>query len=274
VTGRLWGARLARVVPLLAACLLTACVLASTAEAQGVASPGWTTARLSAEHPDIVGTVVGTTALFTGEAIWPVPVDTVDVYDQTSGRWTTGHLSEPRDQPTLLAAGQQLLVVGGTASTGSNSRALDVFDTSIGRWTGLTLDQPWPPPAASARPPLVVGHDVVFPSPDVVQVYDGTTEKLALARPLHTSDVAPISVSVDSTLLLAGRGTLGDGSPRGIDVFDSSTGAWTTTIPPVAVSDGAPAELFRGGTAAMASGAPCTKTRTCRTWVSRGGAWC
>lgn len=216
-----------RFVLMLALCL----VLASPTYAQQ--QSGWSTARLSGTHTNILSVVVGTTALFAGGPIQRDPVDTFAVYDQSGGQWTTGHLPEPIGRGTLLTAGRRLLVVP------DGLRALDVLDISSGQWTGFTLDQSWPP-QSSILPPLVIGQDVVFVRKDGAQVYDGAAGTLLSSQPLHTSDVAPVAVSVGSTLLLAGRSAFNTDALHGIDMFNSTTGIWTTTTAaPIRVGAGA-----------------------------------
>ena len=82
----------------------------------------WTTARLSVRRDQVAPAAVGTLALFAGGFAPPLLdrhqhrlVNAVDVYEATSGTWSTASLSRARESAQVVVVGTQVLFIGGMA---------------------------------------------------------------------------------------------------------------------------------------------------------------
>jgi hypothetical protein len=198
--------------------LLVSCValLDTTAAAQ------WSTAVLSSSRNRLAATSVGTRALFAGGYDFAgVPVDDVDLYDDSTGTWSTASLSLARGDLAAASVAGKAFFAGGTGAAGA-SDVVDVYDAASGTWTQSNL--------SVARPGLVgasVGTKVLFAGgywTDVVDVYDTATGVWSVVN-LSQMRGELTATTVGSRVYFAG-GWTGTGSDV-IDVYDDSTGAWT-----------------------------------------------
>ena len=91
--------------------------------------------------------IVGTRAFFAGGHDLSHYSDVVDVYDASTGDWTTTTLSEGRLLPVAGSAGTAVVVAGGNADR-NISGVVDTFDTATDAWTdaGSNLRRPAPRP--------------------------------------------------------------------------------------------------------------------------------
>ena len=78
--------------------------------------------------------IVGTKAFFAGGHDLSQYSDVVDVYDASTGDWTTTSLSEGRLLPVAGSAGTAVVVAGGNADR-NISGVVDTFDTATDVWT-------------------------------------------------------------------------------------------------------------------------------------------
>jgi hypothetical protein len=105
----------------------------------------WTTARLSVKRDQFATAAVGTLALFAG-GFAPLVLDrhehrlvnAVDIYEATSGIWSTASLSKARESPRAVVVGTQVLFIGGVAGCSSCGSSplppvVDIYDSVGGQ---------------------------------------------------------------------------------------------------------------------------------------------
>jgi hypothetical protein len=86
------------------------------------ASGRWATAMLSEARMQAAAVTVGTQAVFAGgvdgvaQHGLPTTLDTVDIYDDRTGRWSTASLSQPRGiNIAAVSVGTRAVLAGGTS---------------------------------------------------------------------------------------------------------------------------------------------------------------
>ncbi len=112
----------------------------------------WTTARLSVGRSNPAAASVGDVAMFAGgNAIHPngvvkgVVSNAVDIYNSTTGFWTTARLSMGRGRLAAASVGNMIIVAGGyTILPSSNpgfqaSDAVDLYHCATRAWTTVQL---------------------------------------------------------------------------------------------------------------------------------------
>lgn len=67
--------------------------------------------------------------------------DRVDIYDVSSGVWTTARLSEARYNLAAAAVGNMIIFAGG-ATDNQISRTIDIYEVSNNTWTTAQLSKP------------------------------------------------------------------------------------------------------------------------------------
>ena len=160
----------------------------------------------------------------------------MDIYNTSTGSWSTAALSKPRTWAGAASAGNDVAFGGGDISAGNGSdnvvgfsNVVDLYNTSSNVWSTATLSQSRASLAAAAA-----GNDVVFAGG-----YNGTYSNVVDI--LHLPNYTTISSSSAYTLWLAttvsGRMTLS--SPGGLDLanFGLNVGS---------VSGNAPIDLGSG----------------------------
>jgi len=127
-------------------------------------SAAWRVEWLRHARAQSTAVTVGGLAVFAGGWLAPggVPVDYVDVYDESKGLWSEATLSVARILGADAAAvvGTRAYFGGGHVSTGGGaemSDVVDVFDAVGGTWSSETLSVPRGYVAAAA-----VGNTVLF----------------------------------------------------------------------------------------------------------------
>jgi N-acetylneuraminic acid mutarotase len=159
-----------------------------------------------------------------------------NVYDPATDSWTATRLPDRPTDPIVLVAGDVALIGGGA---GGDWDTLDLYDASAQQWSTLKLSQ-----ARADVSTAVVGSQILIaggfvrstpsgPS-DVVDIFDTSMRTLTTAH-LSEARFVDASVVVDGKALFAGGGPQSYG--RGglsttVDVFDSTTGAWSVTQMP------------------------------------------
>jgi hypothetical protein len=137
----------------------------------------------------------------------------IAVYNSRIGRWATHALSVPRSQMTIATVGDEIVLAGGADRNNAPSDAVDLFNTRTGRWTTARLSAPRAGISAA-----VLGN------------------KLYLAGGGSTQ-----------------QGLSNDVASAAVDIFDASTGAWSTAAlsvarqAPVSAVAAARYVIFAGG---------------------------
>jgi hypothetical protein len=208
----------------------------------------WSVAHLSEARGELGAATIGDRAYFCGGSVDPLPSlpsKRVDIYDAATDQWLIDSISEARIAPSVVAAGQYLVVAGGNDNVTSKFDLVDIYDTDENSWSTATLSEPRCYLAAA-----LVGKKAYFTgggncnpvtyfldeSSDVVDVFDPDTKQWSTPPPLNVSRVAhacaawadkiavgagwrpeqngflgSVEVYTDSTFVSAGEPTLADG---------------------------------------------------------------
>ncbi|MBK9526208.1 MAG: T9SS type A sorting domain-containing protein [Bacteroidetes bacterium] len=156
----------------------------------------------------------------------------MDIYDNSTGLWTTANLSQARSALSSTAVGTKVFFAGGMIGSSSYSSVVDIYDNSTGLWTTANLSQ-----ARSVLSATAVGTKVFFAGGfatvpqtvfSVVDIYDNSTGLWSTAN-LSVARGFLSAATVGSKVFFAGGFTSnGTGYSSVVDIYDNSTGLWTT----------------------------------------------
>jgi len=224
----------------------------------------WSTATLSSPRLNLVGVTIGDLAIFAGGHDFNTALADVDIYDDSTGLWSTATLSLARGfgPQSAVAVGTRAYFAGGLLPPGSAtpvSNVVDLYDASVGppsdptAWSAMTLSVARGLVCATA-----IGNTVLFaggaqgmgvPSAtvDTLNVATGqwgTTNSLSQAR--FGSAVA----STGSKAMFAG-GFAGQAGPSAVvDVYEP---VGVNYCLPTANSTGLVATISAEGSSSIAS---------------------
>jgi hypothetical protein len=197
----------------------------------------WSTATLSQARGDATAAVVGDLAIFAGGASGSTPgipsysilSDVVDIYDASTGGWSTAALSEARAGIAATTVGQRVLFAGGQVGFGA-TETVDIFDAASHQWSTAQLSQVRTRIAATA-----VGSKAMFAGGeenDTVDIYDANTSAWSTAK-LSQARVVDAAVTLGSRAIFAGgvTGVVASYVPTNtVDTFIADTFSPTATL--------------------------------------------
>lgn len=178
-----------------------------------------------------LGAVVtaGNKIFFAGGATAPVapgphPSSRVDIYDVSTGAWSTAELSQARWGLTAVAAGNKVYFAGGTGLSGSSvkqSSRIDVYDLAADTWTTMELPRPgWYSSIANADGVFFAGGSAI----DIYHPSNQTWSSKTLSQPRYQIT----TTNMQGKLFFAGgsSSTTGGTPYSTIDYYDPVAGAW------------------------------------------------
>jgi len=128
----------------------------------------WSTAVLGQARQGLCATSVGNCAIFAGGAYWGAygpgvaqfGSNQVDIFNSTTGQWSTGCLSQARCGVAAASVSSYAIFAGGEVldpSFQGMSNVVDIFNSITGTWTTASLSMPRENMAATT-----VGNYAVF----------------------------------------------------------------------------------------------------------------
>src|SRR5947209_4603778 len=104
--------------------------------------------------------------------------DTVDIYHDATGQWSTARRSEARGQIASLVVGTRAIFAGGLNDSYRLGAVVDIYDAATGRWSttalpSALLDAASPYPDAFAA--LSVAGQALFLRGSIIALYDPDT---------------------------------------------------------------------------------------------------
>lgn len=196
----------------------------------------WATARLSAPRYRLSAAAAGNKIVFAGGAS-PDPSGSggieskkVDIYDVTTGQWTTAQLSVARRRLTATAAGSKILIGGGYDESGEPVRTVDIYDVNTGQWTTAQLSAARDHFTAAGAGNIAIfggGSDTDGNPVRTADIYNATTGTWTTAN-LSTARTDLTSAAFPNKILFAGGYGPNDTESKVVDIYDIKTGTWTT----------------------------------------------
>ncbi len=211
-------------------------------EVYNVSGNSWTSMQMDTARDGMAVDTLGSKIFFAGGYKGAGSYSgEVDIYDAGAGTWTTAKLSVPRFAFAVAAAGSKIVFAGGSTYytgvgnyTEQPSAAVDIYDNSTDTWSTATLSvaRNFLTATASSTKLFFAGGYNGTTYSNVVDIYDvsagtWTTATLSAARGFLAAAAA------GNDVLFAGGVTGGTGGgsyvPSSVvDIYNTSTGAWTT----------------------------------------------
>jgi hypothetical protein len=239
----------------------SACGTSNAVDLYDASTNQWSVATLSSRRIRMAAVTVGDKAVFAGglPTYQGGASAAVDIYDGPTGSWSTATLSGPRYPITAATVGSKALYTGVRAFSGEDVRIrpdFDIYDAATGQWSTAPLA------TVRSSPVLVtVGSQVLFVDRDAVDIYDDATGQWSTGT-LSAARFGYAVARVGTRVLFAGGYTCATTAPTScddqtpfatVDIYDASSGTWSTASLSEARSAAATATLgsrvfFAGGT--------------------------
>lgn len=208
------------------------CIVSSRVDIYDISTGSWSQRELSVARDNLAAAAIGNKILFAGgtghsDQTGGFFSSRVDIYDITTGAWSTAELSEARSGLYAAAAGNKILFAGGRNSNlaSGQSKVVDIYDVSTGAWSTATLseDRQGTAMAAIGNKILVAGgysnkSGKYLSSVDVYDVATGKWDKLEL----NEAKMDGAAAGVKNELLVGGGFTELGGFSKTVDVFTLS----------------------------------------------------
>lgn len=153
--------------------------------------------------------------------------DVVDIYDTTTGLWTTDHLSHPRYSTNAVSCDGKIFWGGGWSSGALD--VVDIYDASSGQWSVVNMPHLHSyPGAASAGGMVFFGG--AYDDKSAVDIYDISTDSWSTAS-LSQARYGLTAAAAGNKVLFGGGCSGSYGSKQYydvVDIYDTSTGTWST----------------------------------------------
>jgi hypothetical protein len=254
-------------LPAAAALLHCACAFLKVAAGQQVAyESSWSTANLDVARYSLAATCLPNLAIFSGGFDGTSTSKAVDIFNATSGKWSTASLSSPGEgiTATSLPIFGLAIFAGGFLTGGGYtlSAAVDIFHATTSLWSTAILSVGRGYLAATSLPDLGIaifagGGDttsIVFDAVDIFNATSGGWTTAALSIPRR--NLAATSLPNHKIAMFAGGRSFGDSgvSYITVDILNVTAGKWSTASLSAARGDLAATSLPNLGVAIFAGG--------------------
>jgi hypothetical protein len=195
-----------------------------------------TTATLSQPRTGAVLAAVGTRVIFAGGTAENAPSAAVDIYDSATDTWTTASLSQARSEIKVAVVGARALFAGGVSGD-QPSTVVDIYDATTGAWSTARLSE-----ARRGIRVAATGNTALFAGgynqkgqataneyTATVDLYDGTTDTWSTAKLSEARGVFVAAAGSQALFAAPRTCVFRPECPDLADVYDSRTGAWSTT---------------------------------------------
>lgn len=212
----------------------------------------WSTASLSSGKMYIQAASVGNKILFAGGykilAFGSPPTfeftDVVDIYDTSTGIWSTQSLSEARAGMAVAEIGDLAIFAGGQNGSLTVSDRVDIFNAQTGLWSTASLSI-----ARASCTATAVGGKVLIAGgvtndnlqSDRVDIFDASTGAWTTGSLSEGRCFTTMSASACGKAFFAAGGANDlqifsfTSASNVVDIYDSGTETWTTDLLPKSV---------------------------------------
>jgi hypothetical protein len=148
----------------------------------------------------------------------------VDIYDVSSGTWSSTQLSEARGDITTAIVDNKILFAGG-----GSSKRVDIYDASSNSWSTGQLSNPLNDPGLRKRAHSV-GHKVLITGfwSNIVDIYDATTNSWTTKQMGDPNGTTDYLVASAGNKILFFKVFDKEGYEMHLDIYDASTNKWST----------------------------------------------
>jgi N-acetylneuraminic acid mutarotase len=194
--------------------------------------------------------------------------NTAEIYNPSTGSWTpTGHLRAARTDHTASLIGAAVLVAGGANSAGDAFSSSELYNPTTGLWTltgrmNAAHAEHTATVVSSGKVLVAGGENAGGVSGRQTELYDPATGKWTLTGNLHTARQEHTAVLLPNGNVLVAGGTLavstGSSVLRSSEIYNPSTGLWTTSGAMKNARTGHTATLLTTGVVLAAAGSGAT----------------
>lgn len=206
------------------------CIVTRKVDIYDISTGNWSYAELSDARSEVGIAASGNKILFAGGAGHSNQTggyfsSRVDIYDISTGKWSTAELSEARSHPYAAAAGNKILFAGGRKSNlgSGESKVVDIYNVATGTWstTTLSVDREGVSIAAIGNKIMIAGgHSSESGHLNSVDVYDAATDKWEKLQ-LSEARMDAAAAAAGNKLLVAG-GISESNFSKTVDIFTLS----------------------------------------------------
>lgn len=153
-----------------------------------------------------------------------VPVNTIDVYDLTTGSWSVEHLSLAGHSIAAATVGDKLFLAGGNGLGNGRERQLDIYNSSTNSWSTTTL----PASFYEGHSAITVGSKVYIAGGQgpgdhpIIEIYDNSSNTWATST-MNINQIFFGTVNVGNKIYW-GPGIMGLTPGCLMEVWDVPTG--------------------------------------------------
>ncbi len=170
-----------------------------------------------------------------GQGLGAYASQTVDIYDFTTGGWSSTQLSLPRFGLSAIAAGNKIYFAGGhTVDAFTTTSRIDIYDLVSNSWSIAELSEPRMDIAVAT-----VGNKILFAGgdsygssgntvTDKVDIYDTYTNTWSTATLSVARSYISATVVANKVFFAGGSSPCFDASDR-IDIYDYTTNTWSVS---------------------------------------------
>ena len=163
-------------------------------------------------------------------------LDSVEVYDSSTGSWSTlPPMSTARGDHRCTAIGSKIFVIGGMDSNEQGLDSVEVYDSSTDLWSTMapmsTARHSHSCTAIGSQIFVVGGCDSNSKALDSVEVYDSSTDLWSTLSPMSTARHSHSCTAIGSKIFVVGGCDNNDNPLDSVEVYDSSTDLWSALAP-------------------------------------------
>jgi hypothetical protein len=150
----------------------------------------------------------------------------VDIYNETTGKWSTAALSEARAYLSAAAYGDDAFFAGGYYDEAEDvSDVMDIYDAQSGTWSSTLMPQAHvlPGVAAVSGQVIVAGGDLNTDVADIYNIATGRWSQSLLPQAIASGPGVSLG---NKAYFVAGNGTL-------LEIYDGDTNSWSTVAAPL-----------------------------------------
>ncbi|HRI19444.1 MAG TPA: T9SS type A sorting domain-containing protein [Panacibacter sp.] len=192
-----------------------------------------TTAKLSKARTNISVAVNGNKVVFAGGWYFDFSYNrpasnAVDIYDASTGLWSTATLSQKRQGMSVASVGTKILFAGGIPNSGGTNR-VDIYDVATNAWSTASLSA-----QRSSMTVNVIGSKAYFASgigaSNKIDVYDAASNSWSVVTMPYNLVGAAGAVVNNQVFYAGGYDPSTYAVSNALQIYNTATNSWTTGI--------------------------------------------